>query len=771
MRRAMLKYTLVVCLLGVFVAIPILADATLPLSTQLASAAYDDKLYAVTINGQTVSDGTEFLLEADDVILVKVAELRSWGLLATSNTKLRGTDYTDVRALAGVSATIDEQRQIISLTAAPSSFVTVQIDLANFRERYVAMPASGRGASVDYDLHASTGSGGAHYNGLITTGYFSGSSLITSDFEVGSTGHRGVSRLQTLFRREDSSSHTSLRIGDTVSSPGSVGDVARFIGVQYGTDFSADPRFWAYSAPELTGIATSPSLLQLYVNNVEAYSGPIGTGPFIVQHIPVVSGAGDIKVYVKDALGRISSVSLPYYYSPQSLGKGVVDFAVEGGFTRRTTVGNSPVYGAGFVEMRFRKGYTDHFTGEVRGALSGLSDMLGVDFELTSASLGSLDLGILGSRSPAGRGALVQGIYRYQSGAFDVGLRALRSVGTYVDLADFATTPYQHAEFNGTVGLTLRGGGNLQVALGRARQSDGSTIGTSTATLSFNSRMASVYASTYAAGGQRGVRVGFSKPIGNVGTEAATGTATNNAAPSATVEFSLTSPDRRSALDVTNYVGAGGFSANAHSRLATHSLTLHAQQNSGYGRYDASVGGSVLFTGGLPKLAAPTQESYALVRVPGFRNVRVYANGTLAGRTDNRGDLIVTDIVPGYANQISIDARDLPITATFDRDRAVVSPFPHTGVTVTFNAAQKGAVRFRVIGEDGGALASGSMLARVGNGDQWVIGNDGGAYVDDLLPGNVTLTGEHRGMACHIQLDVPRDVFTEPYLGTLRCTR
>ena len=78
-----------------------------------------------------------------------------------------------------------------------------------------------------------------------------------------------------------------------------------------------------------------PSTLDLFIDRVRALSTDVPQGPYAVMHPPVVQGAGIATVVVRDALGRKTVSTAPFYASPQLLADGLTDFSAEIGFARR----------------------------------------------------------------------------------------------------------------------------------------------------------------------------------------------------------------------------------------------------------------------------------------------------------------------------------------------------------------------------------------------------------------------------------------------------
>src|ERR1035437_6312172 len=91
--------------------------------------------------------------------------------------------------------------------------------------------------------------------------------------------------------------------------------------------------------------------------------------------------------------------------------------------------------------------------------------------------------------------------------------------------------------------------------------------------------------------------------------------------------------------------------------------------------YASAAGGLVVIGGGVHP-TRPVNDSFALVRVPEVGGVRTYLNNQEIGRTDRHGNVLISNLLPYYANRVAISDQDVPI----DRDvqtieQSVAPPF------------------------------------------------------------------------------------------------
>lgn len=126
-------------------------------------------------------------------------------------------------------------------------------------------------------------------------------------------------RLETTLTHDRPAQRVSLRLGDAVTRAGAWGRAVRFGGAQWTTNFATQPGFIAFPLPAVAGEAALPSTLDLYANDALRLSQPLPPGPFEIAGLPVVTGQGELRLVVRDLLGREQILSQPYYVSPSLL--------------------------------------------------------------------------------------------------------------------------------------------------------------------------------------------------------------------------------------------------------------------------------------------------------------------------------------------------------------------------------------------------------------------------------------------------------------------
>src|SRR5438445_5743138 len=125
--------------------------------------------------------------------------------------------------------------------------------------------------------------------------------------------------------------------------------------------------------------------------------------------------------------------------------------------------------------------------------------------------------------------------------------------------------------------------------------------------------------------------------------------------------------------------------------------TAVLQYNAPFGQYNIALdpyhtnskptmnaSGGFVYEKGAFEFTRAVQESFALVRVPGVPNVRVYLSNQLVGRTDSNGDLLVPNLLSYYGNSIRIDDRDIPLDYDVREVEETIAPPYRGGAFVEF---------------------------------------------------------------------------------------
>lgn len=737
------------------------AQQTVSPGSEAESATQDQLLQLeVFVNGRPRELISAFTLHADGKLVSSRSELDEIGLRIPP--ALAGEVEIALDRLPGLTFVYDEAAQAIRFTAEPRALEPIRVDA----RIDVAEPDPVRpppGAIVNYTLFASAdqGAAGLNFDGMsaaIETRVFGKLGLLEHSVIAQTSGRDMQSvRLDTSYLYEDPDALRSLQAGDLISGGFAWTRPIRLGGLQVRRNFGLRPDLVTLPMPTLAGSALAPSTLELYVNSVRTLSAAVPQGPFEIAHPPVIEGAGLARLVLRDALGRETISSTPFYASPQLLADGLTDFSAEIGFARRNYATVSNDYdGRLAASMSWRRGLTDRLTMQAHGETVGSLWLLGGGATVTVGHVGLLSLALAGSRTSGGYGHLIDAVFESRTRVLSILLRTQRTFGDYEDLASWTAVELPN------LGLDRRLFGQPreldQASLSVPLPWSGSSLGASyvlARRAADTTRLVGVSCtqdlgplSLYASAGRdldvsgsTGVYLGVSVPLGR-GVSGSVGASHVRSRTNTYIEASRQGHHDPGALGWT-VRAADGERREAEalvrygSRWARFEMDLLRTENAYAGH--GMIEGALTLIGGGMHASQRVDESFALVEV-GAPGVPVLRENRPIGRTDARGQLLIPHLAPFVANRIAIDPIELPIDAEIDAVNAVVAPFSRVAVLVDLRVEHSGrSALLGLIDADGQPIELGSEVVIEGHEESFVVGYDGQAFVQGLSERNVAI--------------------------------
>ena len=191
-----------------------------------------------------------------------------------------------------------------------------------------------------------------------------------------------------------------------------------------------------------------------------------------------------------------------------------------------------------------------------------------------------------------------------------------------------------------------------------------------------------------------------------------------------------------------------------------------------YARANGQDGVRVGGTGGVAITSAGVMparrldQSFAVVQFADYEGVEVFVQNQPVGRTDSKGRVLLDNLLPYQANEISVDPAKVPMDATLDKASMTVTPAYRSGSVVKFPVSRADAVTLRLVQPNGRPVPAG---AEVSIGDRrFPVG----------LKGSVFLTGVSRRVAasaswvggqCTFEVSRPAGNDPQPDLGEVQC--
>lgn len=733
--------------------------------------------YAIRVNGQ--DHGVARLLRTrDGRWLARRADLEEWRLqIPTVNPVLfGGEEHYALDAFEGFTYRFDESLQALELAIAPRQFAEtiVQATPAQF-----ATPrAPGVGGFLNYDLFVNATSDSTRLSGVLEGAVFNRFGVGVSSFIVQNGGGGAESRLvrlDTTWRRDFPRDTRTLVVGDAIGSSGVWGRPVRFGGVRYGTNFATNPGFVTLPLPGFRGEAALPATTDLYVDGVLRQSSSVPPGPFRINNVPVVTGQGEVRLVVRDLLGREQVVSLPYYTSSQLLREGLREDSNEIGVVRNNFGIRSNDYGRFVSAFQRRQGFSDRFTGEARAELLRDQQTVGAGGSVAAPSIGVFTGGTAVSHGPIGNGGLLFTAFERQvrrGVSFGV-----RSQWTSARFTQLGMQPDQRAPvrlMSGNVGFQPGGYGSFGLAYVREDNRDRASAEIVSASYSVN------------VGKSTALIVFAFKPLHGEGTHAVGITLSMGFGERSSASISYTAqPDANQALfqvqqnlppgSGTGYrVLAGLGAAGAREEVGFAWQTETGTYGVEAGRADHRTGirgsatGGVAVVDGRPFLARALTDSFGVAHVPGFANVGVYLNNQIVARTDAQGYAMVPRLLPYQPNAVRIDTGDLPLDAQIDAVQIDAVPYYRSGLLLKFPIQRANGALLTIVLEDGTPLPVGSVVNVAGAAEQFPVAQRGEAYVTGLT-GKNRLRATWNDQTCEFSVELDQGHGPLPRIGPIRC--
>ncbi len=634
------------------------------------------------------------------------------------------------------------------------------------------------GASLTYDARAFN-----HIGTLSSSGIFSSDDKWDAEFL----------RLETSLTRSDTEAVRTYTIGDSISGGLNWSRPVRFGGIQVQSNFSLRPDLLTIPLPSVSGSAAVPSTVDVYVGNVKAHSQAVEAGPFEINNIPAISGAGVARVVVKDATGRESETTSAFYNAPSLLRQGLHDYSAEIGATRRNYAVRSDDYSSHvFGSASSRYGLTDGITFESNievtdGLLKG-----GVGYVVTIANQLLLSGAVAGSRARDHKdGLLFYGALDTQFAGLSIHASSQRTSGDFQDLA--SVNARRATEQNDTtaslsgiavpkrfdqvaIGLPLpsiAAGITASFANIETGDNDPSRVLSATYTHSLSDRY-SFYATVFndlAKGSSSSVFAGVSVVLGDR-SRASAGFRNSDDSTSYTASYVKQLDQQPGSFgwrlrntegeNSSNRFGALSYRGRAAKMEATITDADGTLQGTGFAEGAIAVaGGGIFFS---PRI----DDAFAIVDA-GAPDVPVRLANRRRGKTGSDGKMLVPGLLSYEKNKIQIDIDDLPINAHIPETTKHVAPADRAGVVVEFNVDTQTRSAVIIFTDAGGNhLPAGSTGAVDGTGEEFVIGYDGMAFIQRLDATNGVVVELDQG-TCRAHFPYRPQENAQVVIGPVQC--
>ncbi|MRW93810.1 fimbria/pilus outer membrane usher protein [Duganella sp. FT80W] len=746
--------------------------------TPVAPPPPDEELFLeVTLNGEATGLILRFTRGKPTGLRSSVQNLRDLEL----DPKLFGVDGQDEFDLdqaKGLSYTYDAARQAITLRVADHLRAPIQVSARTSRR---AGPASVTpGALLNYDIYTRLGQqrSSSISNELR---YFNASGVLSSTGVFNySSERREFIRYDTAWVHADPDTLETWQAGDLISSSLTWSRSLRMGGLQWRRSFDLRPDLLTFPAAALGGSAVVPSAVSLYIDGVRQVDTAVPSGPFVINQVSGINGAGQATLVTRDASGRAVSTTMPLYVDTRMLAAGLNDYSVElGVLRRRYTLASFDYSRSPALSGSLRRGVSDDLTLEAHGEAGRATLNGGAGLLWRLGQAGVVSGSLAGSRSGEGNGGGSGGQatlgYQYLSSRYSLDLQSQRASLRYADLGTAEGAPVVRATDRINLSLSLFRGQGLGLSLVSVRTPLTPPAKVAALTLSSTLGMG-LYLSVSAFRDlrdqqARGVFFSLSGSFGDR-ISANASRSRQNGVQSHSMTLARTA----------DYGGGFGWALQSVQTNGTPlrqgqvtylgnygQLTGYTQQTGGTSTSSLDLSGALVLMDGGVHAARQVGAGFALVSTDGVGGVPVLQENLAIGRTSGSGYLLVPNLNPYLQNQVSIDVSALPLDARVLRTGQSVVPARLSGLLVKFPVETYAAASVILHGADDKPLAAGTAVQHVESGDSTVVGYDGVVFVDHLQPRNhLKLTVD--GKPCMVEFAYAAVKGQPmPTLGPFRC--
>lgn len=745
------------------------------------SAVADDVLYLeFVINGRNTTQ-VFAVTQKDNDWEISTTELKSLGVSLNfpHGERLLLSDFP------GASAIYDHAMQRLLITV-PGSALPMQNLTTKLAAEPIASARRDSGAFVNYDLLITDEEAKAPEASLWHELYW-----FEQDFYAVNRGilrdnnastnfntnaiHNNASylRFESYYQHDNQHELWSLSLGDVINATPNWGRSIRMGGLRIARDYELNPNLITYPLPEFFGESALPGSVDLLINDQLRWRNQVNPGPFSINTLPYLSGAGVAEVVTTDVQGQQARQRVNFYIASEILDQGLLDYDMTLGMRRKDFgfasdhYADSPVYSG-----TLRYGLTSYLTPQILVQGGEHLHLTGAGFSLLANHYGVFEYSYTGSNYFDESGHQESFAYSYSQQHMGFSARYLQRQGSYRDLGNLDAGVQSDQQWQVAFSFYQKKMGSFNLGYFQISEQD---IGQREfATLSWSryfksglTLFANLNRQLY---GQKDniFSLALSVPFGYTGQASLGG------------QRGLDNQWRTQMQAMANAPYAGGVGwrvgaddsaeKNAYAaidwRARRYEVSASVLRNETRHQYTGEITGALVAMDGNVYSTRFITDAFALVDAK-KANIPVMIGNQLVGQTGADGKLLVPDLYSYLENRISIDPDQLPANASISAIEQMVVPQRKGGVNVQFPVEYLASVLIDAYDNKEQPLPVGTVLTADIDEQEIIVGWGGEIYIEQLKQ-PMRLYWEEGD--CVLSISPPADVTQSlPKLGRIIC--
>ncbi|MBI5875134.1 MAG: fimbria/pilus outer membrane usher protein [Deltaproteobacteria bacterium] len=737
-----------------------------------------------------LADDKDILLLADDIRGMGIKEA-VYGKEAVRETVIDEQHYISLRSLSsfGITFDLNERESTLNIKAPSDVFEENTIGLQRTEPKGTEYPKDNSAfLNYTFDLSGDEKLKFSQLSVPLEAGVRFRDYLLFSNVSyTRQTSDDNFIRLISQVIRDDRESMRRYTLGDFNASTGELGGGVMLGGFNVSKNYSLNPYFLRYPGVNLSGVVSTTSDVELWVDNMLVSKQRLSPGEFIFQNIPATSGVGEAALVIRDSFGKEERVVIPVYFSSTILKQGLHEYNYSAGIVRENYGSKSDDYAKPALLATHRYGFFENLTAGARLeaterlASSGLSSSFlikGIGFFDTAVGYSVRD-----ADGSSKEGSAYSLGYSYSRKTWGLNWRlSLRGYSRdYFNISMNEVTA--KTEFLSSVGYADRVLGSISLSYAQTNKYDSDDLTKYSARysrkiiggLNFDiSASRSIQGEDASYEVLSTLRYQFGKTtMGSVGYK------NSDSAAEETAMLQKTPDDERglgyrflaNKADDT----PAGYDADISYYAKYGIYTGKYSEANHIGNYQLRTSGSIATVGGEVRMGQPIRDSFAVVKVGDLEGLNVYQGGSASDKTDTQGETLLTKIQSYDANKISIKEEDIPLGYSLASFTKHISPLYRSGSFVRFDIQKLQAISGNIfIIENNKEVPAEFWRLKVKVGED-VMGSplvqEGEFYLENIPAGKYAASIKKGERQCDFTLEIPESSESNINMGKTICRK